>query len=49
MNDIDFMCEMLHIDELLAQMTEEEKLGLVLLFISEWAGTDPGGGIKNEL
>ena len=35
MNDIDFMCEMCHIDDLLAQMTEEEKLWLVLLFIRD--------------
>lgn len=30
---IDFMCEICHVDDLLAQMTEEEKLGLVLLFV----------------
>lgn len=35
MTDIDFMCEICHIDDLLAQMTEEEKLGLVLLFIRD--------------
>ena len=35
MTDIDFMCEMCHVDDLIAQMTEEEKLGLVLLFISD--------------
>ena len=35
MTDIDFMCEICHIDDLLAQMTEEEKLGLVLLFIKD--------------
>ena len=35
MTDIDFMCEICHIDDLLAQMTEEEKLCLMLLFISD--------------
>lgn len=35
MTDIDFMCEMFHIDELLAQMTEDEKMGLILLFIRD--------------
>lgn len=35
MTDIDFMCEMFHIDDLLAQMTEEEKMGLILLFIRD--------------
>ena len=35
MTDIDFMCEICHIDDILAQMTEEEKLGLVLLFIRD--------------
>lgn len=35
MTDIDFMREICHIDDLLAQMTEEEKLGLVLLFIKD--------------
>lgn len=31
--DIDFMCEICHIDDLLAQMTEEEKFWLMILFI----------------
>ena len=35
MTDIDFMCEMCHIDDILAQMTEEEKLCLVLLFVRD--------------
>lgn len=35
MTDIDFMCEVCHIDDLLAQMTEEEKFWLVLLFIRD--------------
>lgn len=35
MTDIDFMCENCNIDDILAQMTEEEKLGLVLLFIRD--------------
>ena len=47
MNDIDFMCEMFHIDDILAQMTEKEKLGLLLLFISDMRKAEDGE--KNEL
>ena len=42
MNDIDFMCEMCHIDDLLAQMTEEEKLVLMLLFIRDMKKSKDG-------
>ena len=42
MTDIDFMCEICHIDDLLDQMTEEEKLGLVLLFISDMRKAENG-------
>lgn len=42
MTDIDFMCEICHIDDLLAQMTEEEKLGLVLLFIRDVKKAEDG-------
>lgn len=42
MTDIDFMCEMLHIDDILAQMTEEEKMGLILLFIRDMKKTKDG-------
>lgn len=35
MTDIDFMCEMCHVDDILAEMTEEEKLVLILLFIRD--------------
>lgn len=35
MTDIDFMCSMLHIDDILAQMTDEEKMLLILLFIRD--------------
>ena len=42
MTDIDFMCEICHIDDRLDQMTEEEKLGLVLLFISDMRKAENG-------
>lgn len=42
MTDIDFMCEICHIDDLLDQMTEEEKLGLVLLFIRDVKKAEAG-------
>lgn len=35
MTDIDFMCSMLHIDDILAQMTDDEKMLLILLFIGD--------------
>lgn len=35
MTDIDFMCEMCRIDDILEQMTEEEKVWLILLFIRD--------------
>ena len=42
MTDIDFMCEMCHVDDILAQMTEEEKLVLMLLFIKDMKETKDG-------
>lgn len=48
MTDIDFMCEMCHIDDLLAQMTEEEKLGLMLLFISDIKKSKDGDRNENR-
>lgn len=51
MTDIDFMCAMCRIDDILAQMTEEEKVGLILLFIRDMKktkGDEPkGGGVIN--
>lgn len=35
MTDIDFMCEMFRIDDILAPMTDEEKMWLILLFIRD--------------
>lgn len=53
MTDIDFMCAMCRIDDILAQMTEEEKVGLILLFIRDMKktkGDEPkGGGDKYEV
>ena len=42
MNDIDFMCEMCHVDDILAQMTEDEKMGLILLFIRDMKKAQDG-------
>ena len=36
MSDIDFMCEVCHIDEILAQMTPEERMLLVLPLIKDY-------------
>ena len=49
MTDIDFMCEMFHIDDLLAQMTEEEKLVLILLFIRDMKKAKDGEKRQNEM
>lgn len=35
MTDIDFMCAMCRIDDILAQMTEEEKIWLIILFLRD--------------